>query len=149
MAALSAHVDESLLPAADHQGFSGLPVAAEEHHDPYRTVEELLTWIGEAPPVTSLPTRERLVKALLQLQHAVHLSDDALAPVLTPLLEGFLDEAFVGRPVTTVARIRPEARVDRRTMWPLTTGSKVLHPLGVTLFGSDGSVLSKAKVLCH
>ena len=146
--ALRDHLDEILLSSADRRGLAFLTVPARELHDPYRTVDELLIYLGTLVNDKGLPEREKLIKGLYQLQDAVELPDALTEACLAPMLDEIRRSQFMGKPVGRVDRVRRGELVNPAIMWPLSNGTRVRQPLGMVVRDNDGRVISKAKVLC-
>ena len=146
-AVLMGHVDETLAGDADQRGWASLRVAATERHDPYRDAASLVRFLAEPLPgeVRGLEAR---VKATYQLAATLDLDDADVERLLAEPLGLLAQQRFLDNPVAEVERVRAGDLVDRKTMWPLTTGARVRQPLGVVLRDADGNVLSRAKVLC-
>jgi hypothetical protein len=143
-----AHIDDTLLPVAGYGGLAALRVEPREHHDPYRSVADLLAWIGQSSSPGSLEHHAARIKAVHQLHHSLDLPDAALDSLLEPLLIDLRAVRFMDRPVARIDRIRPGDLVDRATTWPLNNGARIRHPLGVVVRDAEGRVISKAKAIC-
>lgn len=142
------HVGSSMLPSANHQGLESVSVVCRENQDPYRTVLQLVQHLSRAVGEPRLADRERQLKATYQLQATLGLSDNATDALIGPVLEAMKRSTFLDRPIGGVTRVHAGDLVDRRTMWPLSSGARVRQPLGAVIHDESGAVVSKAKVVC-
>jgi hypothetical protein len=145
---LQGHLDGTLAAQADGGGLASLPVAHREPHDAYRTVDELLAHMAGLNDQDQISQQEKLIKAVYQLQDALRLPDATLRACLQPIVEQLRQSTVMGRPVGNVELVQRGARVDTRTMWLLTRGTRVQQPLGVVVRDPQGQIINKAKVLC-
>lgn len=142
------HIDLSFLPHADERGPMELEVRSREEHDNYRRVDELLRRIVGLAGQSDLSHREELVKTIYQLQDSLALEDDVTDRILTPIIRELMESSFLNSPIGAIETVRAGDYVDRATMWPLSSGTRVRQPLGVVIRDRQGKVLSRAKVFC-
>jgi hypothetical protein len=140
-------LDDSLLSSAGAGGLRQMELRYREHHDPYRTVPELLADIGcKARSQCNIPF-DALFKATYQLSYTLAIPFDHLEPCLDALIRAMRIAATV-QPIARVQKVGPGEPVDMKTMVPLNYGTRVVYPLGVITFDSEGKVLSRARVIC-
>jgi hypothetical protein len=141
-------LDERLLPDGRRGGLADVALPFREAHDEPCDPATLLAHVERAWRDPSAADPEALVKRLYQLQALLHLPDNALAELLTPVLRHLTATTTMGRPIAHAATIARGALVDTATMQPLNMGSRVEQPLGVVLYDAEGRVLRRAKVWC-
>lgn len=146
--ALRDHVRRELLPAADGIGLRSVPVRATEPHDAARNARDLLAHFVTLPRPREPREHEARIKALYQISHSFGLDDTCVQELLQPAMRDLLGEDWMGREVRAIERVSIGDTIDRETMWPLSTGTRVRYPIGVVIRGPDGKVLSRAKVIC-
>ena len=144
-----AHVDATIVGNVDHAGLSAVPIPFRESQDPYRTVDDLLAWLVRQEPTTTLKDHERRVRAVYHLAAALALPPHATQRILSPVIDDLRAARYMDRPVGDVSLVTRNALVDRRTMWPMTAGTRVRQPLGVVVKDTEGTVVSKARVACQ
>ncbi|MEW6741937.1 MAG: hypothetical protein AB1486_04180 [Planctomycetota bacterium] len=146
--AIAEVIDEGLLPAANGWGLKSLAVEYREAHDRFSTVAQLLSLVASEVKEITPTEAQDLAKHLYQLQQTLGIPVARMNLVLQHLLAPLDGASYLGRPISRVVTMAPGTLVDRQTMWPLSSGTRVIQPLGVILFDADDRVISRAKVLC-
>jgi hypothetical protein len=141
-------LDAGLLAEAGRGGLADVEVRSREQRDPYRTVAELIDWLARESAGTTYPEVSGIIKGVYQLGSALRAPDGAVSHCLEPLIARVKAANVGGSPVARVECVRQGAMLDPGTMAPLNYGARVIQPLGVLVYDSDGKVLGKAKVLC-
>lgn len=125
-----------------------------EEHETYQTVGELLSELIKTVNVgfadkLELSRIEAFTKYVYQLQQETQLTIEQAEHMLSPLSSIVTGKKLYGKTVSAIEFIRPNARVEESTMWPLNSGLRVLQPYGVVIKSQSGEVLSRAKVRCR
>ena len=146
--ALAAYLAE-LAPGGDHRGLEAIPVRAREPHDRERTVGDLVARIAHPDPPASPAAHEERMKSLLLLAHTLDLDAEETASLTEPARDAMIGADWLGRKVARADTVARGAVLDRETMWPLSSGTRVRVPLGVVIRDEHDKVLSRAKVYCR
>jgi hypothetical protein len=145
---VSASVDAGLLVHSGPGGLADVAVRAREPQDSYRSVAELIDWLGRTAGASSFADVSSLIKGVYQLGHVLRASEEAVRACLEPLLSRIQGATVGGTAVARVECVRPGALLDPGTMAPVNYGARVTQPLGILAYDAAGKLLGKAKVLC-
>lgn len=144
---LSEFVNESLLPVCGRDGLRNLELRHRDHHDPYRTIGELLERVSGLVQAEGSQQVETLVKATYQIGYTFNLSPNRFQSCLAVLVE-MLKTRPSEHPIASVRTISPGDLVDARTMIVVGYGPRVLYPLGVIAYDATGNIVTRAQVIC-
>jgi hypothetical protein len=141
-------LDEDIFPVIDSKGLKGIELKYRDKTDAYHNLDDLLQWLVRFPKPEKLNQSDELIKALYQLQYTLSLSTNSMNTIINTVSSDLQDMKVLSDTIAKVKIVNIGEIVDRKTMIPLTYGSRVQQPLGVICFNAQGKVLSKAKVLC-
>ncbi len=121
-----------------------------EAREPYRSAAELLDFLyAVSGSPNTVSEAQSISMAIYRLED--FLSNITPAMTMSAVLEAYsatlVNQKIGGLTIERAEKVDRGALVDRKTMLPTSSGSRVTRPLGLILT-SSGTVISKAKVRC-
>lgn len=125
-----------------------------EEGDREQTIGTLLAQIASECKLTfdediKLANLEQFVKSVYRLQPSLRFDDATMVDILSQTVDRVNGSVLLAKTVGRVELVKTDARVDEKTMWPLSSGLRVKQPFGLILKTESGEVLSRAKAQCH